>query len=174
LAKSQAGRVMMIPPELQRQFSSWTPPGFSWDGVELNIGLPMSASMLPVSYRAYLTGLFPRGLVTAGMTIGETIYLNPAYADFTTAAGQALLLHELVHVWQAQTIPNFLEVYSQAALQTPEEQPWLNPFECEAYLLEAEFYCDLVSHGVPSGHWEPLGVQLWGCDVADPDLVLVI
>jgi len=161
---------LIIPPELRRQLSSWTPPGFAWEGVELVIGLPMASSMLPASYRA----AWPhQGLITAGMAIGETIYLNPDFADFTTAAGQALLLHELIHVSQSQAISNFLELYSEEASHTPEDQPWLNPFEYEAYLIEAEYYCELVAQGVPPGNWEPLGVQIWGC-ISEPDLVLFV
>jgi hypothetical protein len=98
-----------------------------------------------------------------GTTIGGTVYLNMSEKDLGTAAGLALATHELYHVHQMRTVPNFDELYQDYADQTPPDKPWLNPLELPAYQVEAREYCRLVAEGVPPGRWTPLGVDLWGC-----------
>lgn len=107
--------------------------------------------------------LWPHRLITAGMAIGREIFIVPSRFITTTAAGLALIAHELVHVDQHEKDPNFLAHYREQARNTPRDRPWENPYEREAYLEERRVYCTLTSRGMPSGKWTPLGVSLWGC-----------
>lgn len=105
------------------------------------------------------------GLKVIGATIGETIYIDPAYARWDTAAGQALLAHERLHLEQKRTIRNFDQKYAEEDARTPEERPWENPYEYAAYLLECKVFAKLLRKGMPQGSWIPLGAQIGLCRV---------
>jgi hypothetical protein len=104
-----------------------------------------------------------RSLMTVGMTINREIWLARGHDDFESAAGLALLAHELVHVAQFEADPMFADKYDAVARQTPKDTPWLNPYEAQAYEEEARIFCLLVAEGHARGRWTPLGVSLWGC-----------
>lgn len=167
---------MIVPDEARRILQQVVPDDASWENIDLQFSsrLPESQisgrcpyAIIPmgvvfVTRRAY--GTATRALRTVGMTIGRTIYLAIHPRDLRTAAGLALLAHEKVHVNQYATIPNFQDLYTQMAYQTPAGQPWRNPYEEQAYRVEARVYCQLVAAGYPRGKWVPLGISVWGCN----------
>lgn len=102
-------------------------------------------------------------LKVVGATIGETIYIDPAYAEWDSAAGQALLAHERLHLEQKRTIRNFDQLYAEQERVTPEDSPWENPYEYAAYLKECQVFYSLIKRGMPSGSWIPLGAQIGLC-----------
>ena len=102
-------------------------------------------------------------LRVVGATIGETIYIDPDFADWDSASGLALLAHERLHVQQQRTIPNFAERYEEAQAGVSPGRPWENPYEMEAYCLEAEVWYGLTGMGMPAGKWVPLGVAMGLC-----------
>jgi len=139
-----------------------------WEVADLHVGaFPEVSTLVPRSLVklaiTYVTVPASRGLRTVGMTVGTSIYLHPEYADLSTAAGLALLAHEMEHVRQAIEVADFDRVYENAARVTPHDRPWENPYEYVAYRKEQKVYCDKVAEGMPKGRWIPLGVQLWGC-----------
>ena len=160
---------MRVPDEYRELLAPYFPDLSLWEVVDLQIValpdgrvlVPHAVVRMPVMRAASLKA--GHSLKTAGMTIGNTIYLDPAFAQLDTAAGLALLAHEREHVDQIRTIPNFQRLYDEAARATPPDHPWENPYEMSAYERERQVYCDLVSVGVPAGPWLPLGFQLWGC-----------
>jgi hypothetical protein len=103
------------------------------------------------------------GLKAVGATIGETIYIDPDFADWKTASGLALLAHERLHVEQARTIPNFDELYAKAQVGVNPQRPWDNVYERVAYERECQVYYDLIADGFPPGNWVPLGVAMNFC-----------
>lgn len=103
------------------------------------------------------------GLKAVGATIGETIYIDPDFADWNTASGLALLVHERKHVEQSRTIPGFDQLYAKAQATVHPQRPWENPYEMEAYCLEAETYYRLIEEGRPPGGWLPLAVAMGFC-----------
>jgi hypothetical protein len=105
----------------------------------------------------------PSALMAVAMTIGNDIFIMPDYADFESAAGLALLVHELRHAEQYAADPNFLIRYNEAERATPRDKPWLNPFEFEAYCLEAQAFRAFLQQGMPYGEWTPMGVTLGLC-----------
>ncbi len=158
----------MVPEPLRSDLARFIPTTIRWNDVNIVIGLPRGlADQLPsalakrkVSFVTQARG----GMETIGATLDHTVYLNPDYADFETAAGRALLVHELWHVHQNETVPDFAVVYAIEARKTPEDRPLENRFEREAYKVEQEAYCSMVQEGWPPGDWVPLGVQEWGCN----------
>lgn len=142
-------------------------PGLNWEGIQVHVG-PLPAVQAPMVLllrpTAAVTASAPaRTLRTVGITIGEDIFINEDHADLRSAAGLALLAHEVYHVEQGRRDPLFNMHYEEAADSTPRDRPWENPFELPAYLKERNVYCTLVGQGVPKGRWTPLGVALWGC-----------
>lgn len=143
-------------------------PGIPWDDIMVHVGrLPEAAlvphSLVPRAVQAVTAEEPARSLKTVGMTIHRDIWLARGHADFRSAAGLALLGHELVHVAQFENDPAFADKYDIAAQQTPRDRPWENPYEAQAYAKELRIYCALVNQGYPKGRWVPLGVSLWGC-----------
>ena len=106
------------------------------------------------------------GLKVVGATIGETIYIDPDYAEWHTAAGLALLAHERLHLDQVRNIPDFSYHYAMADAQTPANRPWENPYEYDAYLLECQVWHSLIQSGMPEGSWVPLGAAVGLCDAS--------
>ena len=156
----------MVPDRARRVLTPFF-PGLNWEGIQIHVGrLPASQGLMVMLPRplAAVTGYdAARTLQTVGVTIGEDIFLSPQHADEGTAAGLALLAHEVYHVEQGRRDPLFNVRYNEAAAFTPQDQPWENPFELPAYLKERDVYCTLVARGLPRGRWTPLGVTLWGC-----------
>lgn len=158
----------MVPEPLRSDLARFVPPTIRWNDIEIVIGLPRGLSAhLPAAMVkrnvAYVTEA--RGAMeTIGATMDHTVFLNPDYADFDTASGRALLVHELWHVHQNETVPNFEAIYAAEARKTPSDRPWENIFERDAYEVEKDAYCAMVNEGWPPGRWTPLGVQLWGCN----------
>jgi len=143
-------------------------PGIPWNDVTVHVGrLPQAtlapSAMVPRAVQAVTAKEPARSLQTVGMTIHRDIWLARGHDDFESAAGLALLAHELVHVRQFEADPLFAEKYDAVAQQTPQNRPWENPYEMAAYSEEQRIYCLLVAEGRPRGRWVPLGVSLWGC-----------
>lgn len=163
----------MISDELRQKVAPYlTGRQIPWQSINLHVGrLPedrasvLQAPHVMVRRRVMaVTALGKaRSLVTVGIAMGRDIYIDPRYADFDTAAGLSLAVHELVHVDQHERDPSFLAKYQKAAKSTPDDRPWENVYEAEAYQAERVAYCDSVAHGFPRGKWTPLGVTLWGC-----------
>lgn len=145
-----------------------------WDGVDVRVqnldGLEASVPQSKVwSGLQYVVGRL-RGsrrskgnLKIVGATIGQRIYIDPEFADWNTASGLALLAHERLHVEQERTIPNFEELYARAQDGVPPGRPWDNPYEFDAYCLEAEVFYGLIARGMAPGGWVPLGVTMGFC-----------
>lgn len=159
----------MVPDRARQVLEPLMGPGIPWDDITLHVGRLPNAALVPsaLAPRAAMavTAKEPaRSLQTVGMTIDRDIWLARGHDDFESAAGLALLAHELVHVGQFETDPAFAERYDAAARQTSPNRPWENPYEAQAYAEEQRIYCLLVAQGRPKGRWVPLGVSLWGCN----------
>lgn len=158
-----------IPRESQGILKEFLPADTPW-GVDLRIERINSSVMQdePCS-------LGPRGVmaVTAvdarrrlrpiGRSLNGVVILHPEFSDLDTAAGLALLGHEMTHQRQIQNIPGFAMKYSAENRRTDRNRPWENSFELEAYMKERDVFCALTQRGFPPGDWVPLGVQEFGC-----------
>ena len=159
----------MIPPEIQRQLQAYFPGGAPWDAITLThqslrgMAVYLPASLAPRAAMAVTLPGAAQSLQTVGVTIGRHIYLDPSFGKLDTAAGQALLGHEVVHVNQGETIQGFEELYDREAQRTDPNRPWDNIYEAPAYQKECEVYWGQIAKGVPPGNWKPMGVQLGLC-----------
>jgi hypothetical protein len=158
----------MVPERARQVLEPLMGQGIPWDDVTVHVGrLPQAtlapSALVPRAVMAVTAKEPNRSLQTVGMTIHRDIWLARGHDDFESAAGLALLAHELVHVGQFEADPAFADKYDAAAQQTPRDQPWLNPYEAQAYEEERRIYCLLVAEGRARGRWTPLGVSLWGC-----------
>jgi hypothetical protein len=159
-----------LPEETKRILERVSP--LNWDGVDVRVqplaGLGASVPQSKVwSGLRYVVGKM-RGrarsaLRAVGATIGETIYIDPDFADWNTASGLALLAHERLHVEQKRTIPGFDELYAEAQAGVDPGRPWDNPYERVAYERECQVYYDLIAEGLPRGSWTPLGAAMGFC-----------
>lgn len=166
------GFLAQIPTEVQQSLERET--GLSYQDVDVRVErLQLEARIAgPASHASYglrrVVGRL-RGRRTGsrlrviGATIGHTIYIDPEYADWGTAAGQALLAHERWHLEQKRTIPNFDALYAEEEAQTHPDRPWENRYEYDAYLRECKVFAALMRRGMPQGGWIPLGVQIGLC-----------
>ena len=159
-----------LPEETQQILRRVSP--FGWDGIDVQVqrltGLEASVPQSKVwSGLRYVVGRMRGRLKGAlrivGATIGETIYIDPEFADWNTASGLALLAHERVHVEQKRTISGFDQLYAEAQLGVHPGRPWDNPYEMSAYQVECSTYYRLIADGVPAGSWLPLGVAMGFC-----------
>lgn len=159
-----------IPPQIQELLAPFLPSTLPWTEVDLRFqnvsGLDqidphnrISRARVKRSVQAVTLSGLARSLRTIGMTIGRTIFMDPRSSKLKDAASLALLGHELVHVNQFETIPNFEALYDFEARQTPESSPWLNKYEYPAYEVECRIWHALIADGVPKGSWTPLGVS---------------
>mgnify|MGYP001576912436 CR=1 FL=1 len=150
-----------IPEHVRQALFPFTGP-LPWDDIDLRAqALPQAHAPLAVVCSARMA--YPHALTAVAMTIGTDIYIDPAYYDFYTAAGLSLIVHEAVHVRQFLETPNFLAEYNWAEQFVPADQPWLNPWEGQAYAAECEAYDYYVSAGLPPGSWLPLGKLMNFC-----------
>ena len=120
-------------------------------------------AMVPRNIMAVMAKGIAKALKTVGMAIGRDIWISPDYADFNTASGLALLAHEIIHVRQNESIPNFDIEYDRVARRTPADKPWENQYEMEAYCEEARIYRELLAQGYPKGKFEPLAISAGFC-----------
>ena len=161
-----------LPLETQRTLERVSP--LRWQGIDVQVRpLTGLGAFVPQSKiwsgPRYVVGRMRgsfwsrRSLRAVGATVGQTIYIDPDFADWNTASGLALLAHERLHVEQSLTIPNFEEQYAEAQEGVHPGRPWDNPYEMEAYQRECEVYYRLVSEGFPPGNWLPLGVAMNFC-----------
>ena len=158
----------MVPERARQVLEPLMGQGIPWNDITIHVGrLPQASlaphALVPRTVMAVSLKEPARSLQTVGMTIDREIWLARGHDDFESAAGLALLAHELVHVAQFEADPAFAEKYDAAAQQTPRDRPWENPYEGQAYEEEQRIYCRLVADGLPRGRWVPLGVSLWGC-----------
>lgn len=158
-----------IPQHARETLERFLPPGTPWD---IDLQYRRILAFVPGQHPSTLgpsvimAVTFPkavRALKAIGRSLRGVVMLHPDFGNLRTAAGIALLGHELVHQNQYLDVPNFESAYGTENRQTPRDMPWLNRFEREAYMVERDIFCQLVSEGVPSGNWVPLGVQVWGC-----------
>ena len=79
------------------------------------------------------------------------IVLHPDYYTPGTAGGEALRAHELYHIWQRKTYPNFEQEFARVAAETEQagKPPWDNPYEKPAYEFEEKVRAHLASKGLP-------------------------
>jgi len=151
-----------------------TVSSLDWEGVDVQVQ-PLSGLTARVPQSRIWAGLIyvtgsMRGLRqirsslrAVGATIGQTIFIDPSFAKWNTAAGLALLVHERRHVEQKRTIPGFDDLYIEAQANVHPDRPWENPYEMDAYQEECRAYYDLLAKGVPPGNWVPLGVAMGFC-----------
>lgn len=166
-AKAQGLKETWIPEEAiplpaQQALSQWFPPDFL-QRVDMTVAVPsrevVSCSRMinPWPERtviAYSIMQTPADWIRIGANPGPwQIVVHPDYYGTQTASQLALLAHELVHVRQREMIPNFNQVFTQAALTTKARglPPQMNPYEQEAYLEEAKIKTALETQGYPSG-----------------------
>lgn len=160
----------MVPDRARQVLEPLMGPGIPWNDITVHVGrlpqgalAPQALALRPVM--AVTAKGLAKSLMTVGMTIHRDIWLAQGHQDFESAAGLALLAHELVHVRQGEEDPQFPDKYDVAARNTPSERPWENPYEAQAYEEERQIYCRLVAEGWPKGRWIPLGASMWGCQV---------
>ena len=158
----------MVPERARQVLEPLMGQGIPWNDITVHVGRLPQASLAPHALvpRAVMAVSLKepaRSLQTVGMTIDREIWLARGHDDFDSAAGLALLAHELKHVQQFEEDADFAANYDAAAQQTPRDRPWENPYEAQAYEEEQRIYCRLVADGLPRGRWVPLGVSLWGC-----------
>ena len=164
--------LAQLPQEVQENLSAVLP--LNWNGVDVRVqnlsGLESSVPQSKVwSGVQYVVGrlrgsLGSKGkLKIVGATIGQRIYIDPEFAEWNTASGLALLAHERLHVEQERTIPNFEELYARAQQGVSPGRPWENPYEYDAYCLEAKVFYRLIERGMAPGRWTPLGVSMGFC-----------
>mgnify|MGYP001558283201 CR=1 FL=1 len=162
--------LAQLPVETQRMLRRVSP--LDWEGIDVRVqrltGLEASIPQSKVwrGLRYVVGGMRGRlkgALRAVGATIGETIFIDPDFADWDTASGLALLAHERVHVEQKRTIPGFDQLYAEAQVGVHPGRPWDNPYEMSAYQVECSTYYRLVADGVPPGSWLPLGVAMGFC-----------
>lgn len=153
----------MVPSDVQQLLSPFLPGGIPWEKVTITYEpLLETVASHPRTLATVLTAR-GRRLRTVGRSLGTSIQLDPDFGDLNTAAGLALLAHELRHQHQIATIPNFSDVYADEEWKTPPNRPWENPYEREAYRTECVAWHALVDAGWPPGDWLPLGVQVGLC-----------
>ncbi len=158
-----------IPQHARETLERFLPPGTPWD-IDLQYRRILAtvpgqhpSTLGPAAVMAVTLPRAVRALKAIGRSLAGVVFLHPDFGNLDTAAGIALLGHEMVHQNQYVDVPNFEQVYGVENRNTPPDMPWLNRFEEAAYMKEREIYCQLVSEGVPKGNWMPLGVQVWGC-----------
>lgn len=121
--------------------------------VEFNIGIPSHAR------RRAKTSLLV--LERAASSLPGRVTLHPKYSDLDTAAGIALVAHELLHQQQFETIQDFEVEYAAEDQRVRQHglPPYENLFERPAYELEAEAYLAALDQGYPAGDYTPLLIQ---------------
>ena len=158
--------LVAVPEEVRRAIEPFV-PGLPWEDIELHFQrVPQALS--PTALVLVAPPDMPAALFAAAMAIGTDVYIDPTFVDFQSAAGVALVVHEMVHVAQYLANPDsFLAEYNRANQDVPDGQPWLNPYEWEAYSTETVAYCAMVASGVPPGSWVPTGLALglWRCPI---------
>ena len=159
----------MISPDLAYQLRDYFPEGAPWSDIEVTQQTLRGLALFgPASLAARAVGAVTlpgaaANLQTVGLTIGRHIYLDPSFGQLDTAAGQALLAHEVVHVNQGERDRNFGDLYEKASYGVDPNTPWKNPYEAPAYARECEVYWGQIAKGWPPGSWKPMGVQLGLC-----------
>jgi len=160
----------MIPDQARQILERLLPAGIPWNDVTLHLepfaqgaSANVPHALVPRNVMAVSLKALARALKTVGMAIGREIWISPEFAKFDTASGLALLAHELVHVLQDERDPDFARKYDAEARRTPEDRPWENVYEAEAYATECVVYRQLVAEGYPAGSWKPLAVDMGLC-----------
>ena len=154
-----------LPEHVVQQIAPFTGP-LPWGNIDLRVQRIPSATVAPVHVVFALNAYsphYPMALTAVAMTIGTDIFIDPSFADFDTAAGLSLLVHEAVHVRQFMEIPNFLALYNQANEGVSDDRPWENPYEMDAYQSECAAFEYYLSQGYPQGDWLPLGKVMNFC-----------
>lgn len=132
---------MRIPTETAEVLSHYIPT-WAMQGIDVQF---QPLALAPCGCGALLG---PRALKTVGTTPGpDQILIDESRLPliWSTPEGIALVAHELVHVEQWRTIPDFARKYSQAE----EERirlgldPWDNIYEAPAYDMEHRVREDL-------------------------------
>ena len=154
--------LAQLPEHVVQQIEPFTGP-LNWGDIDLRVQRIPSATVAPVHMVMSFCDCYPMNLTAVAMTINNEIFIDPSFADFNTAAGLSLLVHEAVHVRQFSTIPNFLVLYNQANAGVPDEHPWDNVYEMEAYLAECSAFDFFLAQGFPQGAWLPLGKVMRFC-----------
>lgn len=163
----------MIPREAQDALREFFPSDTPWESIQFSheslrgmavtdLDAPLSVIPRPIMAMTFPNAL-ARALQTVGVTIGRHIYLDPNFGKLDTAAGLALLGHEVEHVNQGEHDKHFQDKYRVALRHTHRDRPWENPYERPAYTKECEIYYQKVAEGYPPGNWKPMGVQLGLC-----------
>ena len=158
-----------VPDDVQRLVAPFL-QGMPWEDVDLFVQ-PIPQAKAPTAIVIEADLFYPHALRAVAMAVGTDIYIDPAFADFNTAAGLALLVHEGVHVVQHLNIPNFLLEYNRANQGVPDDRPWENVYEGQAYAWECAAFDHYVSLGIPPGPWLPLGKAMGICpSLGQPNL----
>lgn len=154
--------LAQIPEHIRYTIAPFTGP-LPWGDIDIRVQHIPHGTVAPVHMVMPLCDCYPMNLTAVAMTIGNEIFIDPSFADFNTAAGLALLVHEAVHVKQFTAIPNFLALYNAANDGVSDSTPWHNPYEWDAYQAECSAYRYFVAQGYPKGNWLPLGEVMHFC-----------
>ena len=164
--------LAQLPQDVQATLRRVSP--LDWEGIDVQVqrlahldaAVPQSKAWTGLRYvvgRMRGNRQLRGALRVVGATIGQTIFIDPDFADWNTASGLALLAHERLHVEQQRTIPNFDNLYAEEQQFVRPNHPEDNPYERIAYETECRVYHALIAEGVPPGNWVPLGVAMGFC-----------
>lgn len=97
-------------------------------------------------------------LVKAATALPGRIIIDRQFYEPGTASFLALVGHELWHEHQYATIPNFIQVYTEAERERRESNLGImaNVYEAEAYHVELEVFQAALQEGYPEGSYTPL------------------
>jgi len=120
------------------------------ESVQVRIGIP--------AYARRTSTTCPLALERAASSLPGNVTVHPKYSDMDTAAGIALLAHELVHQGQFETMPDFDAEYEAESRYVDEWglPPYENALERPAYEREVEAYLAALEAGYPPGEHTPL------------------
>jgi len=157
----------MIPSNVRNILAPYLANSTPWDSTNISSAVRLPEARVPSSttfrVRSVVSVTTTDRLETAAKSFRGQIVLGRRFHQEDTAAGLALIGHELVHQEQYAQDPNFEANYDAAYWNTHPERPWENPYEYPAYEVERRIFCDLLAQGYPPGDWVPLGIDLWGC-----------
>ena len=128
-------------------------PGLDADDVTFEVGLP--------ALRAGTVCTPPAALERIGSSLPGRIVIHPTAWEPGTAAGVALIAHEMYHQRQFLSTPDFMEQYDREKRRVEARglPPWENRFERPAYEFEAQVYRRALHDGLAEGSWVPLLVE---------------
>lgn len=126
-------------------------PGPLPEGINISVGMPAMVS-------SHCT---PMALRRAASSRPGQIVIHRDFFETDTAAGIALIAHEVYHQIQFARNPDLLDFYAEeeARVEALGLPPYENVFEKPAYLFEAQVYREALAQGFPKGTHLPLLIE---------------